>query len=224
MPAKITAVIPAAGLGKRMGNRPKQYLQLEGRELLWWTLKAITASEMIGSVCLVVPLADVEAVKERYTSFGKVDSVISGGAARAVSVSNGVKATEAEIVVIHDAARPCLTTALLERTIVAAQKHGAATAAIRATDTLKLKDGQFLGGTIERENILQVQTPQVFKRTVLLDAYTRLSLGTEWTDETSMLQSIGVKVAWVEGEQANIKVTTPADLELAGSFLAGKNI
>ncbi len=216
----VTAVIPAAGSGSRMAAAvPKQFLELNGHSILDWTLTAISHTEEITSIILVTPPEDVERMTGKYVKnprWPKISLVIAGGATRAISVSNGVRAANTGWVLAHDAARPFVTPALVRRTIEAALQHGAATAALPVHDTLKMRDGDFLGQSLDRATALSIQTPQVFRVADIITAHERLKgEGKEWTDETSLLQQAGIRVAWVPGESANMKITTQDDFRLA---------
>ena len=219
--ATVTAVIPAAGSGSRMAAAvPKQFMDLNGYPLLDWTLTAISRAEEITSIILVVPPDDVPRITGKYVGnprWPKVAQAVAGGAKRADSVYNGVCAADAEWILAHDAARPFVTPELIQRTVEAALRHGAAAAALPAHDTLKTRDGDFLGETLDRAAVLHIQTPQVFRAADFMAAHGRLRHeGREWTDETSLLQQAGIRVAWVRGEAANMKITTPDDFRLAG--------
>ncbi len=223
MTMKIAAVIPAAGIGTRMGNKgaPKQFLEIGGKEILRWTIEAVAASALVEGIVIVAAEKELDSISKKYSDIPKFVASVAGGATRNRSVYNGVLAVEAETVLIHDAVRPCVSESLIERTVFAALKHGAATAAIRAVDTLKKAYSEFLGASMERENAVLVQTPQVFNRTLLLDAFARsANEGNRWTDETSMLTDRGIPVAWVQGDPANIKITTPEELALASIILS----
>jgi len=232
---KVSAVIPAAGIGSRMGGGtlPKQFMDLRGKPLLDWTVESVSLSTRIDEVVLVVREQDVKAVTEKYVdggTFPKVRVVVAGGGSRTDSVFNGVTAASNEWVAIHDAARPFVSVRLMELTINAALKHDAATAALPVADTVMQKSdpssgGLSLGGLVDRNAILLIQTPQVFRKKILLSAYESMkdSGGAReaceareaWTDETSLLKAAGHKVVWVNGEQTNIKITVPEDLRLA---------
>jgi len=223
MTLKTAAVIPAAGIGTRMGNKgvPKQFLEIGGKEILRWTMEALAASPLVEGIVVVSAEPELDAIMTRYSDIPKFISAVAGGATRNRSVYNGVLAAEAETVLIHDAVRPCVSESLIARTILAALKHGAATAAVKAVDTLKKADGEFLGASMERENAVLVQTPQVFNRALLLDAFSDAeNEGNRWTDETSMLTDRGIPVAWVQGDPANIKITTPEEFALASIILS----
>jgi len=221
---KVVAIIPAAGTGSRIKSTgvPKQFFVINGRPLLDWTLEAVSASDIIEGIYLVVPPNDIETVSARYskTAFRKICGVVAGGETRAESVSRGVLAAKSEFILIHDAARPFVTPDIISNTVNSAFIHGASTAALPVSDTLKGKDGEFIGRPIDRESTLAIQTPQVFKREILIEAYETLDIkGNSWTDETSLVAELGKPVAWVMGSRFNIKVTTEEDLEIAGKLL-----
>lgn len=216
----ITAVIPAAGSGRRMAAPvPKQFMELNGHPLLDWTLTAISQAEEITSIILVTPPDELARMTEKYVNdprWTKISRAVAGGETRANSVYNGVRAAESEWILAHDAARPFVTSSLMRRTIEAALRHEAATAALPVHDTLKTREGEFLGETLDRSTALVIQTPQVFRAADLIAAHERLRHeGKEWSDETSLLQQAGIKVAWVPGEITNMKITTPDDFRLA---------
>ena len=234
---KVSAVIPAAGIGSRMAsspmgmspaglsNMPKQFMDLRGKPLLDWAIEAVSLSTRIDEVVLVVREQDVKTLSEKYLgndSFPKISAVIAGGDSRTDSVLNGVNATNNDWVAVHDAARPFLSARLMELTINAALKHDAATAALPVTDTVAQKKGLSIGGLVDRNAILLIQTPQVFRKKILLSSFEAMKESSEdgeaWTDETSLLIAAGHKVAWVSGEQTNIKITTPEDLPLANAI------
>ncbi|MFQ5431579.1 MAG: 2-C-methyl-D-erythritol 4-phosphate cytidylyltransferase [Nitrospinota bacterium] len=223
---RVSVVIPAAGIGSRMGDSPlpKQFMELRGKPLLDWTIEAVSLSTRIDEVVLVVREQDIKAVTEKYVesiSFPKVRAVVVGGLRRTDSVLNGVTATSNEWVAVHDAARPFVSVRLIELTINAALKHEAAAAAMPVADTVAQKSGLFLGGLVDRDAILLIQTPQVFRKKLLVAAYESMkNSANDWTDETSLLKAAGHKVAWVNGERTNIKITAPEDLPLADAIAA----
>jgi len=187
--------------------------------LLEWTLAAISASDLVENIILVTPPDDLGKMSDIYLnnmSLPKVSLVIAGGEKRGDSVYNGILRATSDYVLIHDAARPFVTTQVIERTVEAARAHGCATAALPAHDTVKIRDGEFLGTLVDRSTLLLIQTPQVFKRQTLLKAYEiHKNKNADWTDETSLVQNAGFSVAWIPGENVNFKITTPADFQLA---------
>src|SRR5262245_53012980 len=151
--------------------------------------------------------------------------VVEGGERRQDSVANAFRAVapSSQIIVIHDAARPLVSNALIERTIDAASKHGAAIAALQARDTVKRADGsRIIRGTIPREEIFLAQTPQAFRVGVLRDALAIASQATDATDEATLAEAAGHHVHLVEGDPCNLKITTPEDLEMAERLIGTK--
>ena len=219
----IAAIIPAAGSGSRMSGvkTPKQYLDLGGLTILEMTIKAISSSGLIDTIYTVLPSSDIEEQEEVLRKkFPKIKEVITGGTVRAESVRNGVVAANSDFVLIHDAARPFISPELIHKVIEAASSSGAATAALPVSDTLKEFNGNHLGKPVDREKVLNIQTPQVFKRQLLLNIYEKITdFQSGWTDETSMVVQSGNPVTWVSGDPANIKITTDADLDLSRRIL-----
>ncbi len=229
------AVVPAAGRGLRMGGRrPKQFLELCGKPILDHTLTTLTRVSFLSGIQLVVPEDFVEPVRElvrrgqvegRFGSPGNGAfpiEVAAGGAERQDSVFNGLKLLpkECEWVVIHDGVRPFASLTLFERTWSAAHETGAAIAAIPCTDTVKRVDGLRVVDTLPREAIWLIQTPQIFRKDVLMRAYENArEKGWIGTDDASFVERLAISVAVAMGERTNIKVTTPEDLEWGKHFL-----
>lgn len=201
MPGPVWTIVVAGGSGTRFGER-KQYQALGGQRVLDWSLAAAEAHS--DGVVLVVP---PDAVGEPEGA----DAVVAGGATRSGSVRAGLTAVppEAEVIVVHDAARPVPVPAVWER-VLAAVEGGAdgAVPAVPVTDTLRDRDG----GTVDRDRFVAVQTPQAFRAAALREA---LAGGAEGTDDASLVEGRGGRVVVVDGDPRNIKVTTPVDLALA---------
>jgi 2-C-methyl-D-erythritol 4-phosphate cytidylyltransferase / 2-C-methyl-D-erythritol 2,4-cyclodiphosphate synthase len=219
-------------MGQRMGaGLPKQFLEIGGRTLLDYSVDALLASPRIDEVIVAVPAAMVSTVAAslRSRGAGRV-STISGGERRQDSVANAFAAIAegADVVVVHDAARPFLTVDLIARTIEAAAAHGAAIAALRARDTIKQSapaEGEgprFIQATLPRETIYLAQTPQAFRREVLARAIAAGQEGGDATDEAMLAERAGFRVQLVEGEVGNVKVTTQDDLDLARLRVSGR--
>ncbi len=227
---RVVAVVPAAGRGHRMGTQtPKQYLMLGGLPLLVHSLRVLEASDAISAVVLATPQADLDYCRQdivgRY-GFKKVRQVVAGGAERQDSVRLGLAAagSEAEIVLVHDAVRPFLTTSMIAEVVDAAAKHGAAIVAIPMRDTVKRAglDG-LIEETVDRKPLWLAQTPQAFKRTLLEEAHAiALRDGFRATDDSQLIEHLGHRVAIVEGSTDNIKVTRPEDLAMGESILAAR--
>ena len=224
---KVTAVIPAAGAGKRIDSvQAKQYLLLEGLPVLLRTLRVFEKAKIIDEIVLVVPQKDIAAVKNDYLdAFGlqKIKAIVAGGAKRQDSVRNGLKEIDAntDIIVVHDAARPFVTEEMLTLVVGASQETGAAAIGVKAKDTIKETDkGDYIVVTRKRENIWHAQTPQAFKQEVLKKAYDKAGAdGFYGTDDASLLERLGVNVKMVQGSYENIKITTPGDLLIAQALL-----
>jgi len=218
----VTAIIAAGGRGVRFGGvQPKQLSLLAGRPILQHSVEAFLNSDVISDVIVALP-GDLAADPPEYLKGGRKPlQVVAGGARRQDSVSRAFEhvPSDAQIVVIHDAARPLVSDAVIQRTIDAASAGGAAIAALRAHDTVKRAglDG-VITATLPREEIFLAQTPQAFRVSVLRDA---LAIADDATDEAALAERAGHHVRVVEGDARNFKVTTPEDLALAERLLSG---
>ena len=220
----VSAIIAAGGRGARLGrDQPKQFLSLGDVSMLQRTVSVFDRCHMVDEIVLVVPPALSGDQGLVVTPFETPVKVVAGGERRQDSVANGFEAAEAsEIIVVHDAARPFCSSALITRTIEGASRHGAAIAAVAVHDTLKQRSvgsGRFVGRTLARERVVQAQTPQAFRRDVLADAIRLGQQGVVATDESVLAEQAGHKVAVVEGDQWNIKITTERDLVVARRLL-----
>ncbi len=223
-PPKTVAIIPSAGMGRRMGGRKKNYLKLLDRPVLAHTIGVFEECPLIDSIILVVPLSDIEFCREeivRKYGFRKVFEVVAGGAERQDSVRNGLKcASGAGIILVHDGARPLVTFRIVEDTIKAAHETGGAIAAVPVKDTIKEVAGGVVARTVPREALVSVQTPQAFRTGILLRAFKKAAEdGFLGTDESSLVERIGERVAVVEGSYENIKITTVEDMGIAEGIL-----
>ncbi|HXI09650.1 MAG TPA: 2-C-methyl-D-erythritol 4-phosphate cytidylyltransferase [Thermodesulfobacteriota bacterium] len=221
---KTIAIIPAAGMGRRMGSRKKNYLRLLDRPVLAHTIGVFEECPLIDSIILVVPPSDIEFCREEIVKkygFGKVASVVAGGAERQDSVRNGLeRASGAGITLVHDGARPLVTFRIVEETIKAANETGGAVAAVAVKDTIKEVSAGAVVRTVPREALVSVQTPQAFRTDILLRAFKKASEdGFLGTDESSLVERIGERVAVVEGSYENIKITTVEDMAIAEGIL-----
>ena len=210
----VTAIIAAGGRGERFGGAvPKQLLEIGGQTILERSVQAFLSHADVTDVVVALP-EDLAARPPAYlTNASKPVTIVSGGARRQDSVSSAFRAvsTHADIVVIHDAARPFVTGDLISRTIAAASESGAALAAIEARDTVKHASDGVVKATLDRRTIFLAQTPQAFTRQVLRDA---LQITTDATDEAALAEQAGHPVRIVAGEASNIKITTPGDLAI----------
>ena len=220
-------VIVAAGKSDRMGPTvDKVFLSLGTRPVLAYSLMAYERCAAIDGVVLVVRRDHVEAARAMAALYGchKVRRVIAGGARRQLSVMAGLEVLEreeVEVVSVHDGARPCVTAELIAETVASARRHGSGVAARPITDTVKQVDrGQVVTRTVDRSKLWAVQTPQSFRLDVLLRAMESVARRrVTVTDEASAVESIHEPVRLVRSEWSNIKITEPADLELAATLL-----
>ena len=217
--SRYFALVPAAGLGARFGGAtPKQYLPLHGRPLLWHALAALALHRKVERVFVVLHPADEHFVRQPWRDLGKIEGLRVGGQTRADSVRNGLRAmtgaTNDDWVLVHDAARPCLTAAMLDRLIAEVRDDDVGgLLAVPLADTLKRADAQArVLATEPREGRWRAQTPQMFRHGVLLAA---LSAAREVTDESSAVEASGLQPKLVMGSDLNLKVTWPEDLLLA---------
>lgn len=224
---KYTAIVLAAGMGKRMNSSvPKQYLMLAGRPVLYYALKAFEESD-VTDIILVVGEGEVsycrEEIVEKY-ALRKISAVIEGGKERYYSVYEGLKAAKgADYVLIHDGARPLVTGEIIRRAIQTVLQEQACVVGMPVKDTIKIigEDGR-AEATPDRSRLWQIQTPQVFSYDMIFDAYERV-IGQgdiAVTDDAMVLEHVtGRKVKVIEGSYENIKITTPEDLLIAETYL-----
>jgi 2-C-methyl-D-erythritol 4-phosphate cytidylyltransferase len=227
---RTVAIIPAAGSGNRM-NRDvsKQYLALGGKPILVCTLEVFEACPLVDSLLVVVPSQDVVSVRNAILApwnLKKVAGVIPGGKERQDSVRAGIEALDGdvELVIIHDAVRPFITAGLIENCVRAATAEGAATVGVPVKDTVKEvgPDGRILR-TCDRSLLWLTQTPQVFRRDIIENAHrAAVRDGFRGTDDTSLVERLGISVQMIRGDYGNIKITTPEDLILAEAMLVGR--
>lgn len=224
---KCAALVTAGGVGKRMGAAvPKQYLDLNGRPLLAWTLVVFQSHSFIDRIVITVPQGDEDYCLEKIVrpfQLTKVSDVISGGSTRQASVHRGLqRVASTDLVVIHDGVRPLVSVKTITDSISMAQTHGAAVACVPLQETLKQRmDGRL--STISRANLLLAHTPQTFQTSLIIDAHRRaLEDGFIGTDDGSLVERLGLPVVAVEDSEDNIKITTSVDLELAGILLQGR--
>lgn len=237
---RCTAIILAAGQGRRMGGSvQKQYLELEGRPIVYYTLNAFQSSPLIDSIILVTgPEQVVWCREELVHKYGltKVDTIATGGEERYTSVWNGLQVVEEDmtradregLVFIHDGVRPFVDEGILSRTLEAAAEYGACVAAMPVKETIKLADENgFVESTPARKHVWGIQTPQVFDFRLIYEAY-EAAMGSgrrDMTDDAMIVERFtDVKVKLVEGSYENIKITTPEDLEIAGALLQRQKI
>ena len=218
----LTAIIVAAGSSKRVGF-DKLFSKLGDRSVLEQALAAFEEAESVNEI--IVVCRDPKLVQDAINRAGgrKVRAVVRGGERRQDSVQAGLKelAENSEFVAVHDAARPLITPREIERVFSAARKHGAAVLAAPITDTLKFADAnQVVSGSIDRQNVFAMQTPQIFRRASLLEAYERISSNSLIvTDEVSAIEHAGGSIMIVPAQDHNLKVTYAGDLPIAEFIL-----
>jgi 2-C-methyl-D-erythritol 4-phosphate cytidylyltransferase/2-C-methyl-D-erythritol 2,4-cyclodiphosphate synthase len=214
----VTAIIAAGGSGRRLGSAtPKQLLDLGGRTLLDHAVRTFRRHPLVSELIVVLPGDREWSPGDPADAPERPMQVVAGGARRQDSVGNGFDRVSpgADIVLIHDAARPFVSDSLIARTVEAAVEHGAAIAALQASDTVKRVRESAIEETIPRETIYLAQTPQAFRRDVLAAAVALGRSGVDATDEAMLAERAGYRVHIVEGDPANVKITTAADLEQA---------
>lgn len=217
---KVSAIIVAAGAGKRFGSA-KQFALLRGKSVLERSLEAFAAHPEVDEIVLVLPTDEAGA---RYRKRGgKVVAVVPGGEKRQDSVVRGLERLDsgpADIVLVHDAVRPLVSEEVISRVIAKARECGAAVAAVPVEDTIKEAAGGVVVRTLERQNLQRVQTPQAFAREVLERALRKAREDEFYgTDEAALVERTGHLVAVVSGDRRNIKITTAADLKIAEALL-----
>jgi 2-C-methyl-D-erythritol 4-phosphate cytidylyltransferase len=234
---RIAAIVPAAGLGTRMGaDTPKQFLELDGVPLVLFTLHRLAASEALTDFFIATRPDEVTGLEERLArdqlnqgGTARRVRVVSGGGTRQESVANALAevSEDTEIVLVHDAVRPFVTREQVERVIAEARARGAVILGIPAMDTVKEvkraslpEDVARITGTIPREIIVLAQTPQAFSRKLLKEAFARAKQdGVTASDEAGLVERLGHDVHVVLGSERNLKITRPADMELARFYL-----
>jgi 2-C-methyl-D-erythritol 4-phosphate cytidylyltransferase len=219
------AVVVAAGRGIRMESADnKPYLKLAGRAILAHTLDAFEQCTAVSAIVLVVTPGEEKRAAEvvNVEGFRKITAIVPGGIERQNSVYAGLAAIRTEGVLVHDAARPLVTAMQIGACIRAAEEHGASALAVPVKDTIKISDGNgFIVATPERRTLWSVQTPQAFLRLELMQAHRQAQEeGSFVTDDAMLLERLRRKVAIVEGDYRNLKITTPEDLLIAELFLA----
>ena len=212
---RVTAIIAAGGTGRRLGaSVPKQLLELGDRSILQRSVDAFVTHPQVDEVVVVLPDALAAQPPEWL---GRV-RVVAGGDRRQDSVANAVDALDdrSDVVLVHDAARPFVTAEVISRTIAAAAEYGAAVAAVPVHDTVKrVDDARVIVETLPRQDIFLAQTPQGFRRDVLREAVALGRQGVAATDEAALAERAGHAVKVVDGDAANVKITTAADLDAA---------
>lgn len=225
-----TAVVVAAGKGKRMGTEiSKQFLPLCGKEILAHTVEKLEQAKGIRDIILVTGKDAVQDVQDMAAEYGwqKITAVVAGGKERQDSVWNGLQAVaeDTEIVLIHDGVRPFVTEDVVQLSIQTAEEMGACVAGVPAKDTIKVCNAENIAvATPDRSTLWQIQTPQTFRKELILQAYeTAAKDGFVGTDDASLAEHSGYPVKVILGSYRNIKITTQEDLLIGTAFLQEEN-
>ncbi|NLN19071.1 MAG: 2-C-methyl-D-erythritol 4-phosphate cytidylyltransferase [Firmicutes bacterium] len=220
------AIMPAAGHGRRMGAvQPKQYLEICGKPILIWTVQALISHPHIAGMVLVVPAGDevfVQSLLKEHQIRGHI-RVVAGGLTRQASVAAGLSALpdDCDVVLVHDGARPLVSSEVIER-VAKAARFGAVTAAWPIHETVKRVVDAVVVQTVDRSQLWSVQTPQGFPRDLLERAHAAGGDGEEATDDCALVERLGETVRVVLGAPENIKITTPADLSFLKRWLSAE--
>ena len=220
----VSAVIVSAGNSTRMGGINKQFLELDGAPVIANTITMFQRCRMIDEIIIVTRESDIDEIAKlvKEYDFTKVSDIVPGGETRQLSVYEGVTATSniADLVVIHDGARPLVTLNVIEETIKTAAEYGAAATGVKVKDTVKVvDDNDNIIDTPDRAYMRFIQTPQVFDKKLYLDAVNIVENSKDFTDDCMLVEAFGKTVKYVDGDYENIKITTPEDIELAKNYL-----
>jgi 2-C-methyl-D-erythritol 4-phosphate cytidylyltransferase len=226
---KVQVILVAAGAGKRLkAAKPKAFVLLKGKPLIWYALTTFEHSKLIKSVILVVHKNLIHQFRELVAKnrFKKVDVITPGGKTRSESVACGLRCldTDADVVMVHDAARPFVTERIIRSSLHAMQTEPATVVAVPAKATIKKVDRRnlYVQETLARDTLWEIQTPQTFKKQVLVKAHAAKN-AVEPTDDAMLVEDMGVPVKIIRGDYRNIKITTIEDLKLAEVFLGGNS-
>ena len=221
------AIIVAGGKGTRFGgNRPKQFLEINGTPIIVHTLRQFEQAQEIDRVVVAVPAQEVNTFRSAVedSNLKKVSQVVAGGDTRAQSVKCGLASIEAaDVVAVHDAVRPLVTPEEIDRVVLAANNSGAAILVAPVSDTIKEVDHNRIIKTVARAQLRRALTPQCFRFDILKRAYADLeeieSLRIDVTDDSFLVERLGVRITIVEGSARNIKITSEEDLAVAKTLL-----
>lgn len=219
---RLAAIVPSAGSGSRMKIKiDKPLIKLCKQELILYSLKILDKCKLISEIVVPTSTKNIKKIKKliKVAGINKQIKVISGSSHRAGSVKKGLLSLSDDIdfVLVHDCARPFLNNAIIENTLIAAKKYKASICAVKVKPTIKEADGRgFIKKTLNRSSLWEAQTPQVFKRALLLAAYKKAGKSYNlFTDDASLVEATGISVKIVEGSYNNIKITTKEDLIIA---------
>lgn len=226
----VSIIVPAAGLGLRMGGEVrKPFLELEGETILFRACRRLRQIPGVFEIVVAVHPDDLDFIQDDLWDAALAAGItlaVAGGASRAESVWNALQvvSARAELTAVHDAVRPFINLDTAKALIATARKRGAAVPVIPLSDTVKRIEGDVVTETPRRAGLMRVQTPQVFQSDLLIEAYEYAlrtgGLSENQTDDAQVVEALGREVAAVYGDEGNIKITTPADLRIARAFLA----
>ena len=226
----VSVIIAGGGRGLRMANAiNKQFIKIHNRPIIAHTIEKFHQCSQVDCILIVVPEDWIDFVQKDIVNtyqFSKVKNIIAGGTTRQESVFNGLTSTDetTSIVLIHDAVRPLIEVNLIEKVIQKAEQFGAAILAVPAQDTIKFVQNGVVKSTPDREKMWQIQTPQGFKKEIILRAYQRaIKENIAATDDSALVENLGIAVHVVEGDYKNIKITRPMDLEVAKILLKNEH-
>lgn len=228
---KVAAIVAAAGKGQRLKSKvPKPFVPLGKDPILLHALRVLDNSNLIGEIIVVANQADLAKAQLliKKAKIKKLKDIIAGGKRRMDSVRCGLAAVseDADYVLVHDGCRPFIDNRLISSVLDAAQTFGAAIIGVAVKPTIKeIEKGNFVAATLKRESLIEVQTPQVFRRDILSRAYEKAFADgavAEATDDAALVEGLGIKVKVVDGSYRNIKITTPEDLRYAKMLMGEK--
>jgi len=223
---KTIAIVAAGGVGRRLGfATEKPFVPLRGKPIIFYCLHTLESSSVIDDIVVAVEKSCISRLSNlvRKFSLKKVTRVVAGGRDRFHSVRNclAIVDTSYEVVLVHDAARPFLTRVIIKETVAAARRYGASLASVPEKDTVKVaENGGFVRRTIDRSTLWRAQTPQAFKRSIIVNAYRNAPKdGRGITDDAMLVERLRKRVKIISGTYNNIKITTKDDLRLADAYL-----
>lgn len=226
MSNEVSVILAAGGSGRRMGSEiNKVFLPLCGKTVIEHTVDAFCESGCADRIIIVTRSEDIAECERLFNKNPLVTDILPGGDTRQQSVYNGLRRLEGGVVLIHDAARALITPELIRRTAEYAKNHGSAALGVKCKDTLKsVGDDGFITGTVDRERVFQIQTPQAFAVKEIKAAHERAAAESlSATDDCALLESFGGRVRLLEGSYENIKLTTPEDIVVAERILRKRN-
>ena len=223
MGINASAIIVAAGSGQRMGF-DKVFYKLLGKEVILYSLEAMEKNPKIDEIILVVAKSNLEKAEKLCSGkFPKLRRIVEGGSSRTESVLNGINASCGKYIAIHDGARPLISQKIITDCIESVEKYDAVTVSLPVTDTIKsFKDG-FTDKSLNRDEMVSVQTPQCFNKEMYLSCVEKLG-GRSFTDDCALFEECGIPVKLITGEERNLKLTRRADIIIAKALLEGEEI